>query len=101
MAAVSAEAIEYLARQLAGRAQHQHAAGLALRPPPICEQMMQDRHRERCGFAGAGLRNPDHVAARQNGGNGLRLNRRGRGVFLFGERARDRFGKAEIMKRGQ
>jgi hypothetical protein len=90
-----------LAGQLAGRAQHQHAAGLALRPPSICEQMMQDRQRERRGLAGAGLRNPDHVAARQNGGNGLRLNRRGRGVFLFRERARDRFGKAEIMKRGQ
>src|ERR1700730_11826383 len=75
MAAVSAEAIEYLARELAGRAQHQHAAGLALRPPPICEQMMQDRQRERRGLAGAGLRNPDHVAARQNGGNGLRRKR--------------------------
>jgi hypothetical protein len=37
--------------------------------------MMQDRHRERRGFAGAGLRNPDHVAARHNDGNGLRLNR--------------------------
>jgi hypothetical protein len=29
------------------------------------------------------------------------LNRRGRGVFLFSERARDRFGEAEIMKSGQ
>src|SRR6516165_7872007 len=56
--------------------------------------MMQDRQRERRGLAGAGLRNPDHIAARQNGGNGLRLNRRRRGVFLFGERARNRFGEA-------
>jgi len=47
------------------------------------------------------LRNPDHVAARQNNGNGLRLDRRGRSVFFFSERACDRFGKAEIMKRGQ
>ena len=62
---------------------------------------MQDRHRERRGFAGAGLRNPDHVAARQNDRNGLRLNRRGRDIFLFSERACDRFAKAEIMKRGQ
>jgi hypothetical protein len=29
------------------------------------------------------------------------LDRRGRGVFLFSERACDRFGEAEIMKRGQ
>jgi hypothetical protein len=29
------------------------------------------------------------------------LDRRGRSVFLVGECARDRFGKAEIMKRGQ
>jgi hypothetical protein len=29
------------------------------------------------------------------------LNRRGRGVFLFSERARDRLGEAEIMKSGQ
>jgi len=63
--------------------------------------MMQDWHREGRGFAGAGLRNPDHVAARHDGGNGLRLNRRGRGVFFFRKRARDRFGKAEVMKRGQ
>src|SRR5262249_47889764 len=31
----------------------------------------------------------------------LRLNRRGRDVFFLSECARDRFGKAEIMKRGQ
>ena len=101
MAAVSAEAIEYLPGQLACRAQHQYTAGLALRAPPICEEMMQDRHRECRGLAGASLRNPDHVAARQNNGNGLRLDRRGRSVFFFSERACDRFGKAEIMKRGQ
>ena len=101
VAAVSAEAIEDLAGQLAGRAQHQHTAGLARRAPFIREQMMQDRHRERRGFAGAGLRNPDHVASRHDDGNGLDLNRRRRGIFFFSECARDRFGKAEIMKRGQ
>src|SRR5262245_36736404 len=63
-------------------------------------EMMQDRHREGRGLAGAGLRNSDHVGARQNDGNGLRLNRRGRGVFFICERAPDRFAKAEIMKRG-
>jgi hypothetical protein len=64
MAAVGAEAVEYLAGQLAGRAQHQHTAGLVPHAPSIGEEMMQDRHRECRGLAGAGLRNPDHVATR-------------------------------------
>ena len=64
-------------------------------------EMMQDRHREGRDLAGAGLRNSDHVAARHDDGNDLRLNRRGRDVFFLSECARDRFGKAEIMKRGQ
>src|SRR5262249_61512811 len=101
MAAVSAEAVEYLARQLAGRAQHQHAAGLALRPPPTCEQMMQDRQRERRGFAGAGLRNPDHVAARENGGEGVRPERRGGGGIFFRGRRRGRVGGGGNMKKGR
>ena len=62
---------------------------------------MQDRQRECRGPAGSRLRNPDRVAAGQDDRNGLDLNRRGRDVFLFGQRARDRFGEAEIMKRGQ
>ena len=101
MAAVSAEAIEDLGGELACRTQHQDSAGLALRAPFIGEEMMQDRHREGRSLAGAGLRNLDHVAARQNDGNGLRLNGRGPDIFFFSERARDRFGKAEIVKRGQ
>src|SRR2546425_9818998 len=64
------------------------------RPPAVGEEVMQDRQRKRRGLAGAGLRDPDHVAARQHDRNCLRLNWRGRDVFLFGERARDRFGEA-------
>jgi hypothetical protein len=62
-AAVGPEAVEDLARQLARRAQHQHAAGLAFWPAPVGEKVMQDRQREGRGLAGAGLRNSDHVAA--------------------------------------
>jgi hypothetical protein len=101
MPPVSPKAVKYLAGQFSRRAEHQHAAGLALWEPSVCQEKMQDRQRERCGLAGAGLSDPDHVAARQNDGNGLRLNRRRRNVLLFSERARDRFGKAEIMKSGQ
>jgi hypothetical protein len=63
--------------------------------------MMQDRQRERRGLAGAGLRYPDHVPARQRQGNGPGLNRRWRNVFLFGKGTCNRLGKAEIMKREQ
>jgi hypothetical protein len=101
MAAVGVEAVAYLAGQFPRRAEHQNAAGLALRPSPLGEQPMQDRQRERRGLSGAGLRDPDHVAARQHKRNGLDLDRRGRDVVLLGERARDRFGEPEIMKRGQ
>src|SRR6266404_8454313 len=101
MATVGVEAIEYLAREFAGRAEHQHAAGLALWPPRRGEDLMQDRQRECRSLAGSCLRNPDRVAAGQDDRNSLDLNRRGRDVFLFGQRARDWFGEAESMKRTQ
>src|SRR5207302_3989840 len=99
--AVSLKAVEDLAGQFAGRAEHQHAAALAFRPTRLAEEMMQDRQREGCGLAGAGLRDPDHVAARKRDRNGLHLDRGRRDVFFFDQRARDRFGQAESLKRGQ
>ncbi len=74
MPAVGVEALEDLARQFAGRAQHQHAAGLGLRLDAIFEKAMQDRKREGRGLAGAGLRDADDVSSGQRDGNGLSLN---------------------------
>jgi hypothetical protein len=100
-AAVGPEAVEDLAAQLARRAEHQDPAGLAFRPAPAREQVMQDRKRERRRLAGTGLSNADHVAPGQGDRNGVGLDGSGRDVFLFGERTRDGFGEAEIVKKGQ
>jgi hypothetical protein len=62
MPPVSAEAVEDLPGELARRAQHQHAAGLRLRPHPVCGEVVEDRQRERRGLAGAGLGDADDVA---------------------------------------
>ena len=62
---------------------------------------MQDRQREGGGLAGAGLGDADDVAAGENDRNGLRLDRRRRVVFLFGQRAQDGLGEAEVIKSGQ
>ena len=61
--AIGLEAVEDLAGQFARRAQHQHAARLAFGAALIGEEMVQDRERKRRGLAGAGLGDPDRVAA--------------------------------------
>ncbi len=99
--AIGPEAVDDLAGQLARRAQHQHAAALALRADAILRQMIEDRQREGCGFAGAGLRNADDVAAREHVRNGLRLDRSGGFVALFDERAGDGLSESEFKKSGQ
>ena len=63
MPAIGLKAVEDLAGQFAGRAQHQRAAGLAVRPLRVAEEVLQDRQRECRGLAGSGLRDPDHVPA--------------------------------------
>ncbi len=62
---------------------------------------MQDRQRKRGGLAGPGLGYSNRVAARQEDGNGLGLDRGGSDVFFFGKSSRNRFGKAKVMKGGQ
>ena len=101
MAAIGIEAVEDLAGQFAGRAQHQHAAGLGLRLDAVFQDAMQDREREGCGLAGAGLGDADDVAAGDGDWNGLGLDGSGRDVVFFFERTRDWIGKAEILKGGQ
>ena len=56
--------------------------------------------RERRGLAGAGLRDAEQIAAFEHIGNGLRLDRRRRGIAFVLERADERLGKAEIGKIG-
>ena len=101
VAAIGVEAVEDLARQFARRAEHQRAAGLAVRSLRIGEEVMQDRQREGGGLAGSGLRDADDVAAGQGDRNGLGLDGGGGDVFLFGKRTQDRFGEAEVIKRRQ
>ena len=84
VAAIGAEAVRDLAGQFAGWRQHQHAAGLLLRPHTLGGEVMEDWQREGRGLAGAGLRNADDIAAREGCRNGLGLDRRGGFVFLFG-----------------
>ena len=58
-----------LHRQLPRGAEHQHLSGGQLHV-----ERLQGRQGKGCGLAGAGLREPDNVAALQRYGNGLRLN---------------------------
>ena len=60
--------------------------------------MMQDRQRERGGLAGSGLRDSDHVAARHDDRNCLRLDWCRSEVFFFGERTRDCVIKSKVVK---
>ena len=101
VAAIGIEAVEDLAGQFAGRREHQHAAGLWLRPHAMLEQAVQDRQREGCGLAGAGLGDADDVTSGESEGDGLGLDGRGRQIIFFLERTRDWIGKAEILKGGQ
>ena len=63
VAAVAAEALGDLAGQLAGRAEHQHAAGAAGRRLGVGRQAMQDRQGEGGGLAGARLGDAEQVLA--------------------------------------
>ena len=101
VAAIGVEAVEDLARQFAGRREHQHAAGLGLRADAVFQNAVQDREREGCGLAGAGLGDADDVTAGHCERDGLGLDGRGRVVIFFLECTRDGIGEAEILKGGQ
>ena len=101
VAAIGVEAVEDLARQFAGRREHQHAAGLRLRPDAVFQNAVQDRQREGRRLAGAGLGDADDVASGKRQRDGLSLDRGGCDVILFLESTRDGIGQAEILKGGQ
>jgi hypothetical protein len=59
---------------------------------------LQHRQREASGLAGAGLRCAEQVAAGENDGDGLLLDRGGMGVALLGNAAEQLGPKAEILE---
>ena len=71
------------------------AAGVRRRPRG---QPLQHGQHEAGGLAGARLRAGKEVAAREDGRNRLRLDRRRRGVTLVGHRAQQRVGQPELGK---
>ncbi len=101
MSAVGLEALDDLRRQLARRAQHQHAAATLLRPLLVLGEVMEDRQREGRGLAGAGLGDADDIAAGEHLRDGLGLDRGGSDVLLVDKGASDRLRKAEFEKGGQ
>ena len=98
--AVGGEAVADLRGQLARRGQHQDAAGLRPGRADVVRQALQDRQRERRRLAGAGLGAAQQVAAGEEMGNRLGLDRRRRGVVLGADGALDRRAQAEIGKGG-
>jgi hypothetical protein len=84
--AIGADAFLDLQRELAGRGDDQDAD--FLRRGRLLRKKLQDRQREAGGLAGAGLRGAEKVAAGENDGDGLRLDRGGDGVTLLADSAK-------------
>ena len=93
-----AEALRDLAREFAGRAEHERARSELRRGARVREQLVEDRQRERRRLAGAGLGDADEIAARHQGRDRLRLDRRRLFVAHFGERVDEGLGEAEAIK---
>ncbi len=84
--AVGLDRVLDLDREFPGRGQDQRAHRVPRRRRARVGQrgqLLQDRQRETGGLAGAGLGAAHDVVAGENDGNGLRLDRRGRGVAGF------------------
>ena len=88
---VALEGLRDLERELAGGRQHQ---GLRRLLPHV--DLGEDRHRERGGLAGAGLRQPDDVAALEQRRDGGGLDGRGRLVADVGQRPEHPLVDAEV-----
>ena len=100
-AVVALEALRDLARQFAGRAQHQNTAGAARRPYGMQRQAMQDRQRKGGGLTGTGLRDAAEIAAGEHMRDGLRLDRRRPVITLAGEGIENGREKSEIGETGK
>jgi hypothetical protein len=101
MAPIGIEAVQNLAGEFPGRAQNEDPAGLAFERRPVVGEPMQDRQGEGGGLAGPGLGDADDIAALEDEGDGLCLDRGGGDVALLHKSASNRFGEAETIKRVQ
>ena len=95
--AVLDEILGHLQGEFARRLQDQ--AARHARPRARAGQDVEHRQGEAGGLAGAGLRRAHHVAAHQDVGNRLLLDRRGMAVAHLGDGAQHRLGQAEIGER--
>ena len=95
---IGAKARENLARQFAGRAQHEDPAGLLFRPAGRRNQAMQNGQRECRRLAGSGLGDADEVAAAKQDRDRLGLYRGGGEVAFFSKGSEDRLGESERVK---
>src|SRR6266851_3085755 len=98
MPSIGAEAFLDLEGELAGRGQHQNARGLAPRGGSIRCKQLQDRQRKGGGLAGAGLGDAQQVAAGEEIGDRLRLDRRRHRVALLFERTPNRLDESQVFK---
>jgi len=98
VAAVIAKALGDLDREFAGRRQDQGARHPRARGDAVVGEALQHRQGERGGLAGAGLRDAEEIAAFEEMGNGLRLDRRRHGVFLGLESALQGLDERKIGK---
>ena len=100
VAAVGLEALADLGRELARRRQDERAdvaaemAGIGRRGL----QALEDREREGRRLAGAGLRDAEQVAAREDVRDRLRLDGRGLGVALLGDGAEEGLDQIQVGK---
>jgi hypothetical protein len=64
----------------------------------VTREALQHRQGEPRRLAGAGLRGGEKIAAGENDGNGLRLDRRGLGIALLGDGAEQLGRKPETLE---
>jgi hypothetical protein len=84
--------------QFPGRCQDQRAGGVRFRLGAGRTQGLQDGQHEGGGLAGSGLSQAEHVAALEEVGDGLGLDRRGRVKTGELKRAVERSGQAELRE---
>ncbi len=98
MAAIGFQGVADLHREFARRREDQRAHAVRARNRAVLREALQQRQSERGGFAGSGLREAQHIAAFEDRGDCLRLDRCRVGVVLGGKRAQKRLAHAERLK---
>ncbi len=93
-----AEALGDLAREFAGRAQHEHAGAASRRGTPVGHDLIKDRQCEGRSLARACLGDADQVATLHQGRDGLDLNWGRPREAKLGQRCIEGRGEAEPVK---